>query len=171
MEIVELDAAGVERHADELAQLLLDAHAANMALGLAAPLSRERAADEWRRMGAALAPDSRVLLAALDRDVAVGAVHLARAHVDNGAHRAEIQRLVVRTDRRGSGIGAALLEAAAERARAAGIRLLWLTTHAETDSDGFYVRRGWTRVGVIPGYSVRPDGTLADNAFFYRSLG
>jgi GNAT superfamily N-acetyltransferase len=86
-------------------------------------------------------------------------------------HRAEIQRLAVRTDRRGSGIGAALLEAAAERARAAGIRLLWLTTHAETDSDGFYVRRGWTRVGVIPGYSVRPDGTLADNAFFYRSLG
>jgi GNAT superfamily N-acetyltransferase len=172
MEIVELDAAGVERHADELAQLLLDAHASNMALGLAAPLTRERAADEWRRMGAALSPGSRMLLAALDDGGAVvGAVHLARAHVDNGAHRAEVQRLVVRADRRGAGIGGLLLDALAGRAREGGITLLWLTTHAGTDSDTFYARRGWTRVGVIPGYSIRPDGSVADNAFFYRQLG
>src|SRR3954453_8660185 len=171
MEIVELDAAAVERHADELAQLLLDAHASNMALGLAAPLTREHAREEWRRFAAALMPDVSVLLGALDEDVVVGAVHLARAHAENGAHRAEIQRLVVRSDRRGGGIGAALLDAAAGRARRAGITLLWLTTHADTDSDAFYVRRGWTRAGVIPGYSVRPDGTLADNALFYRQLG
>jgi acetyltransferase len=171
MEIVELDAAAVEQHADELAQLLLDAHASNMALGLSAPLTRERAADEWRRFAAALSPETRVLLGAVDDGVVVGSVHLARAHAENGAHRAEIQRLVVRSDRRGGGIGAALLDAAAERARRAGITLLWLTTHAGTDSDSFYVRRGWTRAGVIPGYSVRPDGTLADNALFYRQLG
>lgn len=163
MEIVELDATGVAQHADELAQLLLDAHASNMALGLAAPLTHQRAAEEWRRLGAALA--------ALDDGVAIGAVHVARARAENGAHRAEIQRLVVRADRRGGGVGAALLDAAADRAREAGITLLWLTTHADTDSDSFYVRRGWTRVGVIPGYSVRPDGSLADNAFFYRELG
>jgi GNAT superfamily N-acetyltransferase len=171
MEIVELDGTAVERHVDELAQLLLDAHSSNMALGLSAPLTRERAADEWRRTGAALSPDARVLLGALDDGVVVGSVHLARGHAENGAHRAEIQRLAVRADRRGDGIGAALLDAAAERARRAGITLLWLTTHAGTDSDSFYVRRGWTRVGVIPGYSVRPDGTLADNALFYRRLG
>jgi acetyltransferase len=163
MEIVELDAAGVQRHAHELGQLLLDAHASNMALGLSAPLTRERAADEWRRLGAALV--------AFEDGELVGAVYLARARAENGAHRAEVQRLVVRADRRGAGIGAALLDAVADRARRAGIRLLWLTTHAETDSDEFYVRRGWTRVGVIPEYSVRPDGSLADNAFFYRLLG
>jgi GNAT superfamily N-acetyltransferase len=163
MEIVELDAAGVQRHVDELAQLLLDAHAANMALGLSAPLTRERAGEEWLRMGSALA--------ALEDGAVVGAVHLARARVENGAHRAEVQRLAVRADRRGGGIGAALLDAVADRARAAGIRLLWLTTHADTPSEKFYVRRGWVRVGVIPEYSVRPDGTLADNAFFYRLLG
>src|SRR4051812_8475408 len=167
MEIVELDAAGVQRHAGELAQLLLDAHVANMAVGLAAPLTRERAADEWRRLGASLQPGSRVLLAALDGGEVVGAVHLARAHADNGTHRAEVQRLVVRADRRRGGIGAALLEAVAARAREVGIRLLWLTTHADTDSDAFYVRRGWSRMGVMPEYARRPDGTLADNAFFY----
>lgn len=171
MQIVELDAEGVARHVEELVQLLLDAHSSNMALGLAAPLTHERAAEEWLQLGANLQPESRVLLVASDDGVVVGAVHLARAHAGNGSHRAEVQRLVVRSDRRGAGIGAALLDAVAARARELGIRLLWLTTHAETDSDAFYVRRGWTRMGVMPEYSVRPDGRLADNAFFYRRLG
>src|SRR4051795_8113149 len=106
MEIVELDAAAVERHVDELAQLLLDAHASNMALGLAAPLTREHAREEWRRFAAALMPDVRVLLGALDDDGVVGAVHLARAQAENGAHRAEIQRLPLPSVPRGGGPGA-----------------------------------------------------------------
>src|SRR5437763_16508040 len=130
MEIVQLDAAAVERHVDELAQLLLDAHASNMALGLAAPLTRARAADEWRRLAAALAPGSRLLLAALDDDVLVGAVHVARAHAENGTHRAEIQRLVVRTDRRRGGTGAALLDPAADRPRPARIAVASLSPPA-----------------------------------------
>jgi len=163
MEIVELDAAGVERHADELAQLLLDAHASNMALGLAAPLTREVAAETWRTL-------SGVLLAAVDDGLVVGAVNLAPTSTANGRHRAEIQKLAVRADRRGGGIGAALLDAAADRARELGLRLLWLTTHADTRSDSFYVARGWTRSGVIPEWSQAPDGRYATNAFFYLRL-
>ncbi|HEY8407337.1 MAG TPA: GNAT family N-acetyltransferase [Gaiellaceae bacterium] len=163
MEIVELDAAGVEQHADELAQLLLDAHESNMALGMAAPLTRDIAADAWRQL-------SGVLLAAIDGGVVVGAVNLAPATTPNGRHRAEVQKLAVRLDRRGGGIGAALLDAVAARAREQGLRLLWLTTHADTRSDGFYVARGWTRMGVMPEYSVAPDGRYATNAFFYLQL-
>jgi GNAT superfamily N-acetyltransferase len=163
MEIVELDAAGVARHADELAQLLLDAHESNMALGMAAPLTRDVAADAWRRL-------SGVLFAAVDDGVVVGAVNLAPSTTPNGRHRAEVQKLAVRLDRRGGGIGAALLDAAVDRAREQGLRLLWLTTHADTRSDGFYVSRGWTRMGVIPEYSQAPDGRLATNAFFYLQL-
>jgi len=164
MEIVELDAAGVERHADELAQLLLDAHESNMALGMAAPLTRDVAADAWRRLSGAL------FAAVDDDDVVVGAVNLAPSTTPNGTHRAEVQKLAVRLDRRGGGIGAALLDAAVERARAMGLRLVWLTTHADTRSDSFYVRRGWTRMGVIPEYSQAPDGRYATNAFFYLQL-
>ena len=163
MEIIELDADAVERHADELAQLLLDAHASNMALGLPAPLTRAAATDAWRSLRGPL-------LAAVDDGVVVGAVHLAVATAANGRHRAEVQKLAVRADRRGGGIGAALLDAIAERAREEGVRLLWLTTHADTRSDGFYVAHGWTRVGVIPQWSVAPDGRYATNAFFYKQL-
>ena len=49
MRVVELDADAVEAHLDELAQLLLDAHASNMALGLAPDLTAERAAAVYRR--------------------------------------------------------------------------------------------------------------------------
>jgi hypothetical protein len=50
MEIVELDGALARVHGDALAQLLLDAHASGMALGLAAPLTRDRARAEWVRL-------------------------------------------------------------------------------------------------------------------------
>ncbi|HEY6962831.1 MAG TPA: GNAT family N-acetyltransferase [Gaiellaceae bacterium] len=153
-----------ERHLDELATLILDAHASNMALGLRAPLDADRARDAWRGRG------DRVLLGAFAGEALVGSVTLARAHAENGRHRGEVQRLAVRTSHRGRGIGGALLEAAIVRARADGLTLLWLTTHADTDSDRFYVRRGWTRYGVVPGWAELPDGTLAANAFFYLAL-
>jgi GNAT superfamily N-acetyltransferase len=167
VEIVELSADEVRAAAAQLGQLLLDAHASNMALGLAAPLTPEHAREVWAETAARLEPGRRVLLAAVEDDGRVaGTVQIVRADAENGAHRAEIQRLAVRADRRGSGLGRALLEAAAERARELGLRLLWLTTHEETGSDRFYTAVGWTRVGVIPLYSQRPDATLTGGAFY-----
>jgi GNAT superfamily N-acetyltransferase len=170
MEIVELSADEVRAAAAELGGLLLDAHASNMALGLAAPLTAEHARETWLETAGLLDPERRVLLAALDDGAVVGTVQIVRAAAENGGHRAEIVRLAVRGDRRGSGIGRALLQASVERARALGLRVLWLTTHAETGSDRFYAAAGWTRLGVLPAYSARPDGTLAGGAFYFREL-
>ena len=97
-------------------------------------------------------------------------MQIARAAAGNARHRGEIQRLAVRADRRRRGIGGALLAAAVDRARADGLRLLWLTTHAGTSAEGLYKAAGWTRVGEMPSYSQRPDGTLATNVFYYLEL-
>ena len=169
-EIVELDNAAVRTHAAGLAQLLLDAHASNMALGLAAPLTVERAERAWLELGDRLEPGERILLAALEGGRVLGSVHLARAAAENGRHRAEIQRLAVRSDARGRGLGSELLDAACARAAALGIGLVWLTTHAGTGADRFYAGRGWARAGEIPAYAQLPDGSLTANAFFYRTL-
>lgn len=169
MEIVELSPGDVRRLASDLAQLLLDAHASNMALGLAAPLDAARARRAWLETAERLGPD-RVLLAACEGPRVVGSVQLVRAAAENGRHRGEIQRLTVLRERRGEGLGRALLDAAAERARADGLSLLWLQTHADTGADRFYEATGWTRAGVIPSYAVRPDGTLSANAFYFREL-
>lgn len=170
MEIVELSAEEVRAATGELAQLLLDAHESNMALGLAGPLSAERARDVWVETAAKLAPGRRVLLAALEEGTVVGTVQIVRADAENGQHRAELQRLAVCSGRRGAGLGRALLDAAVRRARELGLRLLWLSTHEDTGSDRFYAAVGWTRLGVLPLYSQRPDGALAGSAFYYYVL-
>lgn len=170
MKVVHLDAAGVEEHLGALAQLLLDAHASNMALGLAPSLTRAGAEAAWHEAASRIEPGERVQLAALDGDALVGAVHLARATAANGRHRAEIQRLVVRADNRGKGVARVLMDAAVDHARALGLRLLWLSTHAGTDADRVYERLGWTRAGVIPDYAQLPSGDLAESAFYYLKL-
>jgi GNAT superfamily N-acetyltransferase len=170
MEIVELSPGEVIAAAGDLARLLLDAHDANMALGLAGPLTAEHAREVWADAAAKLDPERRVLLVAREDGRVVGTVQVVRADAENGWHRAEVQRLAVLAERRGEGVGRELLAAAAERARGMGLRLLWLTTHADTGSDRFYEAVGWTRLGTMPAYSAKPDGTLAGGAFYYREL-
>jgi acetyltransferase len=169
MTIVELSAADVESHLDALAQLLLDAHETGMALGLAAPLTIDSARAAYENTAERLSQD-RILLAAFDDDELVGAVQLSRADAGNGRHRAEVQRLVVRGDHRGRGVGRALMEAVVDEARKRELKLLWLTTHADTAADRIYERLGWSRAGVIPDYAELPNGELAANAFFYLQL-
>ena len=169
MEIRELDAADVRAHADALGRLLLDAHAVNMALGLPGPLTAASARAAYLEAADRLEHDRRLLLAAFDGDEVVGAVQLDRAG-GNGTHRAELRRLVVRADRRGRGVGRELLAAAVARARAAGITLLWLTTHADSVAEQVYTRLGWSRVGEIPNWAQLPDGTLSPNALFYLEV-
>jgi GNAT superfamily N-acetyltransferase len=168
--VVELDADAVEAHLGELAQLLLDAHASNMALGLAPDLTAERAAVVYRRTASQLKAGERILLGAFDGNILVGAVHLARAEAENGRHRGEIQRLVVGTGSRGRGIGRMLMEAAVGQARRLGLRLLWLMTHEGTAADQIYQRLGWTRLGVVPAYSTLTDGSVTGNAYYYLQL-
>jgi GNAT superfamily N-acetyltransferase len=168
--IEELSAPEVVAAADELAQLLLDAHASGMSLGLAAPLTAERAADEWRATAAGLDPHDRIFLVAREEGSIVGTVQIVRAAAENGRHRAEIKRFAVGAAHRGRGIGRVLLEAAVDRARAMGLTLLWLSTHADTDSDRIYARLGWTRMGVMPGFATSPDGAIVGNVFYYLEL-
>jgi GNAT superfamily N-acetyltransferase len=170
MEIVELSADEVAAAGGELAQLLLDAHDSNMALGLAGPLTAEHAREVWDDTAAKLDPLRRVLLVAREDGRVVGTVQVVRADAENGAHRAEVQRLAVSGERRDQGLGRELLEAAAERARGMELRLLWLTTHDGTGSDRFYAAVGWSRLGTVPSYSAKPDGTLAGAAFYYLEL-
>ena len=170
LRIEELDAAGVRAHADALAQLLLDAHASGMALGLPAPLTRDGAREAYEHAAARLAPSERMLLAAFDDDELVGAVQLDRAEAGNGRHRGEVRRLVVRTERRGGGIGRALLDAVVECGRRLDLRLLWLSTHEGAGAERIYERHGWTRVGVIPDWAVLPNGDLVGNSFYFLRI-
>jgi hypothetical protein len=62
-----------------------------------------------------------------------------------------------------------LLRAAEDVARDCGKSLLVLDT-ASADAERLYVKLGWRRCGVIPGYALLPRGGLCDTTYFYRTL-
>jgi acetyltransferase len=62
------------------------------------------------------------------------------------------------------------MAAVEEVARDHRIMLLWLTTHDATDACVFYEAIGYTKLGVMPNYSRRPDGTLWPGAFYFKDL-
>jgi GNAT superfamily N-acetyltransferase len=76
--------------------------------------------------------------------------------------------LVMRRARK-RGVGAALMDAAEREARGAGKTLLVLDT-ASAEAERLYARMGWTRMGVIPGYALLPEGGVCDTTYFYREL-
>ena len=73
-----------------------------------------------------------------------------------GGQRAQIEALRVRSDRRGSGLGEALLDWALDEAREQGCRLVQLTTDANrVDARRFYERLGFE--GSHVGMKLRLD--------------
>jgi acetyltransferase len=139
-----------------------------MAAGMALGATRETDLEELHRR--ALAEEDRLVLVAERDDELVGMAHLAPSHAANAPHRAEVQRVAVAEDERGTGVGAALMSAVEDAARERGITLLWLTTHEGSDACAFYEAVGYTKLGVMPAYSERPDGTRSAGAFYFRDL-
>jgi GNAT superfamily N-acetyltransferase len=142
--------------------------AAGMALG-AAPASDLSVLERLHRE--ALGESDRVVLVAEHDGELLGMAHVAPSRAANAPHRAEVQRVAVAERARGGGVGRALMAAVEDEGRARGPTLLWLPTHEGTAAASFYEAVGYTRMGVMPGYSRRPDGTLAPGAFYYRDLG
>ena len=50
------------------------------------------------------------------------------------------------------------------------LTLLWVTSHDGTDACAFYESIGYTKLGVMPNYSRRPDGMLWPGAFYFKDL-
>jgi GNAT superfamily N-acetyltransferase len=143
-------------------------HAEAMAAGMALGATRDTDLVALHR--GALEEERRVVLVAERNGEIVGMAHIAPSGAANAPHRAEVQRVAVAEAARGSGVGRALLTAVEQAALARGITLLWLTTHEGSDACAFYEAAGYTRLGVMPQYSERPDGTRSAGAFYFREL-
>jgi GNAT superfamily N-acetyltransferase len=138
-----------------------------MALGAAPDVSV--AALERSHRGAVAEPGRIVLVAELEGEV-VGMAHIAPSEAANAPHRAEVQRVAVARSARGVGVGRRLMAAVDAAALDRGLTLLWLTTHDDTDACAFYEAVGYTKLGVMPSYSLRPDGTPSPAAFYFKEL-
>jgi acetyltransferase len=137
---------------------------AGMALGAT------RATDLEQMHRASLEDDGRDVLVAESGGELVGMAHIAPSGAANAPHRAEVQRVAVDPAVRGSGVGRRLMQAVEEAALERGLTLLWLTTHDGSDACAFYEAVGYTKLGVMPDYSRRPDEKLAPGAFYFKRL-
>jgi len=158
-----------EAELEALALVLIDCVEGGASVSFMHPLSLEKAVAFWRRVASEVARGARVLLVAEDASGIVGTVQLLLAQPENQPHRAEISKMLVHRRARRQGVGAQLMRAAEDAARAAKKSLLVLDT-ASGDAERLYARLGWTLVGIIPGYALWPEGGLCSTSVFYRRL-
>jgi GNAT superfamily N-acetyltransferase len=92
------------------------------------------------------------------------------AQPENQPHRGDVSKMLVRRRARKQGLGALLMRAAEQAAKASGKTLLVLDT-ASADAERLYEREGWQRCGTIPGYALLPNGDPCDTVYFYKQLG
>jgi GNAT superfamily N-acetyltransferase len=155
-----------------LSGVLIACVAGGASVGFMQPLAPDRAEAFWRGVARSVARGERILLVAEDRGGSgevVGTVQLVVGQPENQPHRADLAKMLVHPGTRRQGIGAALLHAAEDAARAAGRTLLVLET-ASGDAERLYRRAGWVPVGVVPGYALWPDGRPCATTYFYKRL-
>lgn len=159
-------------HAEQvqaLARVLVDCVEGGASVSFMLPLSQAKAEAFWRHVADDVARGARALFVAEDAEGIVGTVQLVMDQPENQPHRADVSKMLVMRRARRLGLGAALMRAAEDEARAVGKRLLVLDT-ASADAERLYRRLGWECCGVIPGYALNPDGSPCDTTYFYRRL-
>ncbi len=153
-----------------LADVLLDCVEGGASVSFMAPLDRATAEAFWGQVVAGVEQGERILLVAEDGEGVRGTVQLVVGQPPNQPHRADLSKMLVHRRARRRGVGAALMQAVEEAARAAGKTLLVLDT-ASPEAARLYERAGWVKVGVIPNYALWPQGGLCDTTYFYKALG
>lgn len=152
---------------DDLAVLLVDAVESGACVGFLRGLCLPNARAFWEsELGAAQTWVARL---AVD-DPAVGVVQLHAPKLSNGAHRAEVAKLLIHRAARGQGLAKALMAEVEQQAGRQGRWLLQLDTETGSAAEALYVRLGWQVLGVIPDHAVRPSGELAPTAYLFKRL-
>jgi GNAT superfamily N-acetyltransferase len=170
IEIRRLDATEARAHLDGLAAVLNDCVAGGASVRYMAPFSHEQARSAFEAVALEVEQGRRLLPAAFAGKELVGTVQVLLAMQPNSPHRAEIAQLLVHRSARRRGIAQLLMESAEKEARTARKTLLVLDTVTGDDAERLYERLAWTKVGVIPGYALYPDGRPCDTTVFWKSL-
>jgi len=153
-----------------LSEMLIEAVANGGSVSFMHPLPPEVADAFWDNALTAAARGNRIVLGAFDGDLLVGTVTLVLDLASNQPHRAEIVKMITRISHRKRGVATALLckaeSMAIERART----LLVLDTAADGGASPLYEAAGFKLAGVIPDYSLKPQGGLTDVRFYWKRI-
>lgn len=167
----ELHGDGIRAAAPDLADVLVDCVRHGASVGFLPPFTPADARRFWLNVAQQVDAGARTLFVARDDIGICGTVQLALAMPANGAHRAEVNKMLVHTRSRRQGIGRLLLRAAEARARALGRTLLVLDTWVGSGAQHLYAGLGYRTAGDIPHYAILEGTTLGATRVMYKVLG
>ena len=170
VEVRRLSGAELRAALDGLATVLHDCVSGGASVSYMAPFSHEQARAAFEGFAEQVDDGNRLLLAAFADGRLVGTVQVILTLPPNQPHRGEIAKLLVHRDARRRGIAQLLMNHAEAEARDEGKSLLVLDTVTGDAAESLYAGLGWTRVGVIPGYALYPDGRPCDTTVFWKSI-
>lgn len=160
----------LERYISPFALLLHDGVESGASLGYLYGTTVEKYEDFWESELRDVAQGKgKIIFAEVDREI-VGVVQLAYGLKQTAQHRAEVRKLIVRSDHRGRGIAKKLMETLELEARISGKTLLYLDTETDSDADFLYPELEWNLLGILPKYAASPDGELEDCSFYWKDI-
>jgi acetyltransferase len=154
----------------DLCVLVRDSVSGGASVGWVAVPSEREAANYWRDVADQVQRGAIVLLVARSPSQVIGTVQLHLSARPNGAHRAEVARLLVHSSARRRGVGAALMRAIEEEALKRGVSLLVLDTRTGDPSQQLYEKIGYILAGIIPNYARGTAWTLEPTSIMYKEI-
>ena len=159
-----------EKEIGPLSDLLIDAVDSGASIGFMPPITEEQALSYWREVIAAMRAGRRLLLVAMEGDLAQGSVQIDLEPRANGNHRAEVIKLFVHRRARRRGLAKALMLEVQSTARRSGRTLLLMDTRQGGEAERMCQSLGYIRYGEVPAYARSGNGRLDTTSFFYCQL-
>ena len=158
--------ADIESEIEALSEILHACVHGGASVNFVLPFSLDDARAFWRKVSGSV-----VFVARVDGKV-VGTVQLVPAKQPNQPHRADVAKLLVHPSARRQGVARALMTALEERAVRDGKTLLCLDTNTGDAAEPLYRSRGYTLLGIVPGFSIpTTGGAPVPASFYYKTLG
>lgn len=153
-----------------LVPLLRDTVALGASIGWVTTPSEDAARAFWQRCQDSCRRGERLGFVAVEGDQVLGSAQLVLDTPENGAHRAEVCKVMVAPAVRRRGLGEQLMQAVEAAATQAGRRLLVLDTVLASPAERLYRRLGFEVCGAIPSYAMSTRGTLEATQVMFKHL-
>ncbi|MFO1253117.1 MAG: GNAT family N-acetyltransferase [Inhella sp.] len=153
-----------------LVPLLRDTVQLGASIGWTATPSEDAARAFWQRCQDSCRRGERQGFVVVEGDQVLGSAQLVLDMPENGAHRAEVCKVMVAPAARRRGLGEQLMRAVEAAALQAGRRLLVLDTVLASPAERLYRRLGFEVCGAIPGYAMSTRGTLEATQVMFKRL-
>jgi ribosomal protein S18 acetylase RimI-like enzyme len=139
-------------------------------VGFLTPINDQEVKSYWESVETELESGTRKLFLAYDNDNVIGAVQLSLCAKANGAHRGEVEKLMVDTRARGKGVSKKLMSLMESAASEMGLSLLVLDTRLGEVASSLYRSIGYTEAGQIPQFARSSTGELEATVYFFKLL-